>query len=99
MQATLVVFMGLANLRAIAAALVEHGREPSCPSAVIAQGTTDAQRTVVAPLAGLADAAEAAGVQAPALVVIGDVVALRDRLRWFGEDRPGAAEPPPGAGR
>ncbi len=89
MQATLVVFMGLENLRAIAAALVEHGREPSCPAAVIAQGTTDAQHTVVAPLAGLADAAEAAGVQAPALVVIGEVVALRDRLRWFGKDRPG----------
>jgi uroporphyrin-III C-methyltransferase/precorrin-2 dehydrogenase/sirohydrochlorin ferrochelatase len=88
-RATLVVFMGLENLRAIAAALVEHGREPSCPAAVIGQGTTVAQHTVVAPLAGLADAAEAAGVQAPALIVIGDVVALRDRLRWFGEERQG----------
>jgi len=89
-RATLVVFMGLEHLRAIATALVEHGREPACPSAVIARGTTGDQQTVVAPLAGLADAAESAGVQAPALIVIGDVVALRDQLRWFGKDRPGS---------
>ena len=85
-QATLVVFMGLENLRAIAAALVAHGRDPSCPAAVIAHGTTGAQQTVVAPLAGIADAADAAQVGAPAMIVIGEVVALRDRLKWFGAD-------------
>jgi uroporphyrin-III C-methyltransferase/precorrin-2 dehydrogenase/sirohydrochlorin ferrochelatase len=85
-QATLVVFMGLENLRAITAALVAHGRDASCPAAIIAHGTTGAQQTVVAPLAGLADAAEAARVEAPAIIVIGEVVALRERLKWFGTD-------------
>ena len=51
--------------------------------AVIANGTTTAQQTVVAPLAEIAAKAAAAGIEAPALVVVGEVVGLRDTLRWF----------------
>jgi uroporphyrin-III C-methyltransferase/precorrin-2 dehydrogenase/sirohydrochlorin ferrochelatase len=81
--ATLVVFMGLDNLGAIARLLLDHGRDARCPVAVIANGTTAAQRTVVASLAEIADKAARAGVQAPALIVVGDVVSLRDKLKWF----------------
>jgi uroporphyrin-III C-methyltransferase / precorrin-2 dehydrogenase / sirohydrochlorin ferrochelatase len=82
-SATLVVFMGLHNLGAIARELLDHGRDPACPVAVIENGTTDAQRTIVAPLAEVAARAEAAGIRPPALIVIGEVVGLRDRLAWF----------------
>ena len=81
--ATLVVFMGLDNLGAIARLLLDHGRDAGCPVAVIAHGTTAAQQTVVAPLAEIADKAVEAGVQAPALIVIGEVVSLRSKLQPF----------------
>ncbi len=81
--ATLVIFMGLHNLTSIVHALVEHGRDSQCPVAVIENGTTGAQRTVVAPLARIAEEAEAANLRPPALIVIGEVVGLRDRLNWF----------------
>ena len=81
--ATLVVFMGLANLGDIARVLIEHGRDPDCPAAVISNGTTEAQRTVVAPLERIADEASSAGIAAPALIVIGDVVRMREKLGWF----------------
>jgi uroporphyrin-III C-methyltransferase len=77
---TLVVLMGLANLRAITRELIAHGRDPRTPAALIERGTTEAQRTVTAELATLADAAAAARVESPAVAVIGDVVSLRARL-------------------
>lgn len=82
-SATLVVFMGLDQLPSIARRLLADGRDEACPVAVIGRGTTDAQRTVVAPLGRIADEVAAAGIQAPALIVIGDVVGMRDRLNWF----------------
>jgi siroheme synthase len=69
--------MGLGNLPAIARALIAHGRDPDTPAALIERGTTEAQRTVTATLAGLADAAVAARLEAPVLAVIGEVVSLR----------------------
>ena len=81
--ATLVVFMGHGGLAEIARLLVEHGRDASCPVAVIAHGTTVAQRTVVAPLGAIADAVAAAALDPPVLVVVGNVVGLRDKLQWF----------------
>ena len=77
---TLVILMGLANLREITRELIAHGRDPGTPSALIERGTTEAQRTVTATLATLADAAAAAGLEAPVVVVIGHVVSLRGRL-------------------
>jgi uroporphyrin-III C-methyltransferase / precorrin-2 dehydrogenase / sirohydrochlorin ferrochelatase len=75
---TLVVFMGLASLGALADGLVRHGKRPSTPAAVVARGTTSEQQTVIAPLAHIADAAE--GLEAPALVIVGEVVELAGRL-------------------
>ncbi|MDB4931423.1 MAG: uroporphyrin-III C-methyltransferase [Myxococcaceae bacterium] len=84
---TIVVFMGLGRLAGDMAALVAEGRDPRTPAAVISAGTHPEQRVVVGTLADLAALADAAAVRAPALVVVGDVVALRERLRWW--DGPG----------
>jgi uroporphyrin-III C-methyltransferase len=81
-RGTLVVFMGLGRLDELAAGLIAHGRPASTPAAVIASGTLPEQRVVVAPLAQIAGAAE--DLEPPALVVIGDVVALREALAGLG---------------
>ena len=75
---TLVFFMGFGGLAEIAACLIDHGRDPETPAAVVASGTTDDQRTVTATLAQIADAS--AELEPPALVVIGEVVALAPLL-------------------
>ncbi len=76
---TLVLFMALAALPEIARRLIAHGRPPDTPAAVISSGTTEAQELASAPLAEIAEAA--AGLEPPALVVVGEVVALSERLR------------------
>lgn len=76
---TLVAFMGLAGLARLAERLIEHGRPASTPAAVVSAGTTDHERVVTAPLGAIARAAE--GLPTPALVVVGEVVALRASLR------------------
>jgi uroporphyrinogen III methyltransferase/synthase len=83
--ATLVIFMGVASLAEVAGELLVHGRPPSCPAAVIENGSTTAQRTITAPLSRIADEAAAARIQPPAIVVIGEVVGLRERMAWFKE--------------
>ena len=75
---TLVAFMSLGRLDELAAGLIEHGRDASTSAAVIASGTLPAQRIAVAPLERIAAAAE--DFDPPALVVIGDVVALAGSL-------------------
>jgi uroporphyrin-III C-methyltransferase len=75
---TLVFFMGLSNLSAIARELIAHGKDPSTLVAAIASGTTASQQTVTATLSEIADATM--GLASPVLVVVGDVVALRDAL-------------------
>jgi uroporphyrin-III C-methyltransferase/precorrin-2 dehydrogenase/sirohydrochlorin ferrochelatase len=71
---TVCVLMGLANLPAIVAALLDGGRPADTPAAAVQDGTTGAQRSVRAPLSGLVDAVAAAGIRPPAVVVIGRVV-------------------------
>jgi siroheme synthase len=68
--------MGLRRLERIAQQLIEHGMKPDTPAAVIEQGTCPTQRHVLAPLNGIARMAHAAQLNAPALIVIGAVVAL-----------------------
>jgi uroporphyrin-III C-methyltransferase len=75
---TVVLFMGLAALRETADRLLRAGRRPDTPAAVISKGTTAEQEVVTASLSEVAEAA--AGLEPPALVVIGDVVALAGRL-------------------
>lgn len=80
---TLVILMGLSNLRALAERLIEEGRPAGTPVAVIQWATYRNQSTVVAPLDSIADAVEAAGSEPPAVIVVGEVVALREKLKWF----------------
>ena len=84
---TLVLLMGAETIGKIAARLVEHGRPGDTPVAMIRWGTTAEQRTVVATLDTIEHEATTAGMTAPAVTVIGDVVRLRDRLSWW-ESRP-----------
>jgi len=76
LRMTLVIYMGLSRIESIAAQLIAHGMRADAPSAAIEQGTSSAQRHIVAPLAGLALAAREARLEAPALIVVGDVVAF-----------------------
>ena len=73
---TLVILMGVQNLPEIAAELQAHGLPADTPAAVVADGTTQDQRTLRAPLSSIADAAASTGIRPPAIVVIGAVAAL-----------------------
>lgn len=78
---TLVLLMGLKNLSLIVAKLLSHGRPPETPVAVIRWGTTELQETVTGTLADITD--KAALLKPPVVVVVGNVVSLREQLRWF----------------
>ncbi|MGL4477000.1 MAG: uroporphyrinogen-III C-methyltransferase, partial [Aeromonas veronii] len=80
---TLVIYMGLMRSEHIQQQLVDHGRSQATPIAIIERGTTSRQRVLTGTLADLAELAKQA--VSPSLIVIGEVVALRDRLAWFGE--------------
>ena len=83
----LAFYMGVKALPRLCRKLVEHGMDPSTPAASIRWGTTPRQQTVVGTVATLADEVAAAGLQPPAMTIIGKVVALRNTLNWF-ESRP-----------
>jgi len=80
---TLVFLMAMANLDEIATQLTKHGLPADTPVAVIQDGTRPTQRTAVGTLDTIANVVAQAGLGAPAIVVIGDVVTLRDELQWF----------------
>ncbi len=79
---TVVFYMGVGNLAHIAERLIEAGRPPATPTALVERGTTPAQRTVLATLASVAERAAEQRVQAPALLVVGEVARLAERLAW-----------------
>jgi len=81
---TLVILMGLHNLPAIVAKLIAHGRSPETPAAVIRRGTTCDQETVIGTLADIVE--KSASLKAPTLIVVGEVVGLRNQLNWFSPD-------------
>jgi uroporphyrin-III C-methyltransferase len=78
---TLVILMGLHNLRAIVDELVANGRAPETPVAVIRQGTTGRQAVVSGTLADIVE--RSCSIKAPALIVVGAVVRLSSSLDWF----------------
>ncbi len=80
---TLVVLMGVHSLGEIARVLMSHGRQADTPVAVIEWGTTPKQRVVTSTLSRIETKVMELGVAAPAVIVIGDVVRLRESLRWF----------------
>ena len=77
---TIVIYMGLTRLPEIAERLISAGRPADTPAAVISHGTDSSQRQVVAPLSELFNAASAAGIETPALIIIGPVVEVRKQF-------------------
>ena len=84
---TVVFYMGMKNLGQIAENLIAHGRAPATPVALIRWGTRPEQEVLVGTLADIAEKARKAAFKAPAITVVGEVVRLREKLRWF-DNRP-----------
>ena len=84
-ETTLVVYMGLTNVREISRELITAGLPAGTPAGAIHRGTTDQQHTVITTLADLPDCVEREDIKAPALLVIGKVVKLSENLSWFGD--------------
>ena len=84
---TLVILMGVKNMPFIVEQLLVHGRDPRTPVALIGWGTLPSQRTLVGTLANIVEKIREADFHPPAVAVIGEVVSLRERLRWF-DNRP-----------
>lgn len=80
---TLVFYMGLVGLPMICEQLIAHGRAATTPAALIQQGTTKNQRVFTGTLANLAELVAEHEVHAPTLVIVGEVVQLREKLAWF----------------
>lgn len=80
---TLVFLMGVGNLGHIVDQLIRNGKSPATPVAVISRGTGPGQRTVVGTLEDIAGQAHKESLQPPAVIVVGEVVRLREQLRWF----------------
>ena len=76
----IVLYMALARLAGITGALIAGGRAPETPAAAITAATTERQRIVVSTLGALTEAVETAGLHAPVLVVVGEIVTVREQL-------------------
>jgi uroporphyrin-III C-methyltransferase / precorrin-2 dehydrogenase / sirohydrochlorin ferrochelatase len=81
---TAVFYMGLARLDHIVEKLLQHGAPATRPVGIVAQGTTPNQRVITATLATIRDACSGAKLESPALLLVGEVVALHSTLAWFG---------------
>lgn len=84
---TIIFLMGMANLRHITSQLIKHGKDPDTPVALIRWGTRPEQETLTGCLGNIAEAAEKQGIKHPVTIVVGEVVNLRDKLKWF-ENKP-----------
>ncbi|NOU22067.1 MAG: uroporphyrinogen-III C-methyltransferase [Methyloglobulus sp.] len=84
---TVVIYMGLIGLEQICQALIEHGSPRQLPIALIQQGTTNNQKVVTGTLETLPTLVANQAIKAPTLIIIGTVVSLHDKLKWFGEGR------------
>lgn len=82
-QQTVVFYMGLKGLETIFAELVRHGMASTTPAALVEQGTTQRQHVWIGTLASLPDLLRGREVRAPTLIIVGAVVALHDKLKWF----------------
>jgi len=80
---TIVIYMGRSNLAAIVDSLMSGGMTADKPAAAIQWGTTASQRTVTGNLGNIVEQCSKESIEAPAIVLVGDVVTLRDKLSWF----------------
>lgn len=84
---TIVILMGASRMGAIATRLIQAGRSPSEPAAAVHRGTSTMQQTVVGTLSDIDSQLRLTGIGAPIAMIVGDVVNLRDKVRWF-DNRP-----------
>ncbi len=84
---TIVVYMGIKNLPIIVDNLIKYGRDPQTPVAVVRWASTPEQRTVVGTLQTIKEVVAEAGIRPPSLIIVGEVVRLRETIDWF-EKRP-----------
>ena len=80
---TLVVYMGLKSLSEFTEQLIAHGSDPKIPAAIVDQGTRDQQKVITGVLEGIPALAADAALAGPAIIIIGNVVTLREKLSWF----------------
>ena len=80
---TLVFLMGIGNLKGITDQLIYHGKSKDTPTALIHRGTTGRQKVVTDTLEGIVEAATINQIKSPSIIIIGDVVELRDKLNWY----------------
>lgn len=80
---TLVFYMGVANITEITGNLILNGRKPSTPAAVVSNGTTSSQHTLIGTLDNIASKCKREGIRPPALLIVGEVVSLSPILNWF----------------
>ncbi|MBS1189516.1 MAG: cobA [Rhodocyclaceae bacterium] len=88
---TVVFYMGFQGLPEICRQLIAHGLSPETPIAVVQQATTADQRSIIGTLASIPDLAQTASLRPPSLIIVGEVVRLREKLDWYAESRAGAA--------
>ena len=80
---TIVIYMGIKTLPTITRKLIDYGRSPDTPVAVVRWASTPQQHSVVGTLATICDVVQQADIKPPALVIVGEVVKLRDTIDWF----------------
>ncbi len=85
LNATIVILMGMSTLRENVEKLLKHGKNPDTPAAIIQWGCCKKQRVVCSRLEDIADVAEKEGIGSPAVVVIGDVISVREKILEFFE--------------
>ena len=83
LEGTLVFLMGLGNLEKITENLIKHGKMPETPVAVIKNGTTAKQETYTGTLETIIEIVRENNVKAPVIIIIGEVVNLREKMKWF----------------
>ncbi len=80
---TIAFYMGMGNLPYICDQLINNGKRDSTPAAVIEWGTTKQQRTVTGNLANIHELAEKEGINHPAIFLVGEVIQVREKTKWF----------------
>lgn len=80
---TLAIYMGVGNLPYICEQLTKHGRSENTPVALVHWGTTAAQQTVTGTLSTIVEITRLSDIQNPSMIIVGEVVKLRDKIKWF----------------
>lgn len=86
---TVVFYMGLHTLEQLSAGLISHGRSPDTPVAIVSRGSSADQQVLIGTLADIAEKQQQQQLPAPALLIVGNVVRLHEKLAWFGDAAPG----------